>query len=123
MNTISTFTHRKHQLSFSTLLLPFALLFTLIFFVNEGKAQSPLCASYPTTFCCEYVSSVTINGVTLNGAPDATGFTSGPGYFDYTGSSATSLVAGNSYPISVVVKTNSSYQEFVKVWFDFNGNA
>ena len=90
---------------------------------GQINAQSPLCESYPTTFCCEYVSSVTINGVTRNGAPDGTGFTSGPGYFDYTGSILTSLVAGNTYPVSVTVKTNSSYQEFVKIWFDFNGNG
>jgi gliding motility-associated-like protein len=87
------------------------------------NAQSPLCTSYPTTFCCEYVSSVTINGVTRDGAPDATGFSSGPGYFDYTGSSITSLTAGQTYPVSVTVKTNSSYEEYVKMWFDFNGNG
>ncbi|GAH54140.1 unnamed protein product [marine sediment metagenome] len=70
-------------------------------------AQSPLCASSPTTFGYEYVSSVSINGVSRAGA---TGF-SGPGYFDYTGSSITSLVAGNTYPMSVTVKTNNSYKE------------
>ena len=86
------------------------------------RAQSPLCSSAPTTFCCEYVSSVTINGVTRAGAPDATGFSSGPGYFDYSGSSITSLTAGQTYPVSVTVKTNSSYEEYVKIWFDFNGN-
>jgi gliding motility-associated-like protein len=87
------------------------------------NAQSPLCTSYPTTFCCEYVSSVAINGVSRAGAPDATGFTSGPGYFDYTASSITSLTAGQTYPVLVTVKTNSSYQEYVKIWFDFNGNG
>jgi gliding motility-associated-like protein len=91
--------------------------------VTGLKAQSPLCSSYPTTFCCEYVSSVSINGVTKAGAPDATGFTSGPGYFDYTASSLTSLTAGQTYPVAVTVKTNSSYQEYVKIWFDFNGNG
>ena len=90
---------------------------------GQLNAQSPLCSSYPTTFCCEYVSSVTINGITRAGAPDATGFTSGPGYFDYTGELLTSFVAGNTYPVSVTVKTNSNYQEFVKIWFDFNGNG
>lgn len=67
-------------------------------------AQSPLCASYPTTFCCEYVSSVTINGVTRAGAPDATGFTSGPGYFDYTGEILTTMTAGTTVPVSVTEK-------------------
>jgi len=91
--------------------------------INNLYAQSPLCTSYPTIFCCEYVSEVSINGVTRAGAPDATGFSSGPGYFDYTGSSIGSFVAGNTYPVSVTVKTNSTYQEFVKIWFDFNGNG
>jgi gliding motility-associated-like protein len=99
-------------------------LIMVMYTINSGlSAQSPLCSSYPTLFCCEYVSSVTINGVTMNGAPDATGFSSGPGYFDYTGSSMTSMVAGNTYPVSVTVKTNSIYEEYVKIWFDFNGNG
>jgi len=99
----------------------------MIFFfhmlVPDVIAQSPLCESYPTYFCCEYVSEVELNGVKRAGAPDATGFSSGPGYFDYTGSSLTTLTAGNTYPVSVTVKTNSKYQEFVKIWFDFNGNG
>ena len=98
------------------------LIMTIGFFLNL-KAQSPLCSSYPTTFCCEYVSSVTINGVTRAGASDATGFSSGPGYFDYTASSLTNLTAGQIYPVSVTVKTNSDYEEYVKMWFDFNGNG
>lgn len=81
-------------------------------------AQSPLCSSYPTTFCCEYVSSVSINGQVTQGD---NGYT-GPGYFDYTKNSITSLVAGQTYPISVTVQTNSTYHEYVKIWFDFNGN-
>ena len=49
------------------------LLFILLFLFNIGiYAQSPLCGSYPTSFCCEYVSSVTINGKTYNGS---TGYT------------------------------------------------
>ena len=92
-------------------------------FAWQMAAQSPLCESYPTTFCCEYVSSVTINGVTRAGAPDDTGFSSGPGYFDYTSEVISAFVAGTTYPVSVTVKTNSSYQEFVKIWFDFNGNG
>jgi gliding motility-associated-like protein len=95
----------------------------MVGFLTTLKAQSPLCSSSPSTFCCEYVSSVTINGITRAGAPDATGFTSGPGYFDYTGSSITNLTAGQTYPVSVTVRTNSSYQEYVKIWFDFNGNG
>ena len=84
-------------------------------------AQSPLCASTSTNFCCEYVSNVTFNGISQNTAN--TGFSSGPGYQDFTSTPITSFVAGNTYPISVTVKTNSTYQEYVKVWIDFNGNG
>lgn len=81
-------------------------------------AQSPLCKSYPQYYGYEYVSSVSINGQVQQGD---NGY-SGPGYFDFTASSVTSLVAGQTYPISVTVVTNSSYLEYVKIWFDFNGN-
>jgi len=100
--------------------LIFGLMLALYFPAN---AQSPLCASYPTTFCCEYVSSVTINGVTKAGAPDATGFNSGPGYFNYTDSVLTTLHAGTMVPVSVTVKTSDMFKEYVKIWFDFNGNG
>ncbi|KOH42808.1 hypothetical protein NC99_43650 [Sunxiuqinia dokdonensis] len=74
-------------------------------------------------FCCEYISEVSINGASAAGAPDATGFATGPGYIDHTSSSLTTLVAGSTYPVSVTVKTGSTYQEYVKIWFDFNGNG
>lgn len=86
------------------------------------KAQSPLCVSSPSSYCCEYVSEVNINGAIRAGAPASTAYTSGPGYFDYTSEILTTLEAGNTYPVSVTVNTNSLYQEFVKIWFDFNGN-
>jgi len=81
-------------------------------------AQSPLCASSPTVFGYEYVSSVSINGQVRQGN---TGY-SGPGYMDFSGSSITNLVAGNTYPVSVTVVTNNTWHEYVKIWFDFNGN-
>ena len=81
-------------------------------------AQSPLCASYPTVFGYEYISSVSINGQVRQGN---TGY-NGPGYMDYSGSSITNLVAGNTYPVSVTVVTNQTWHEYVKIWFDFNGN-
>ena len=93
------------------------------FFALPSFAQSPLCDSYPNDFCCEYISSVSINGVSAAGAPDATGFTSGPGYIDHTSSNLTTLVAGNTYPIAVTVKTDMAYNEYVKIWLDFNGNS
>ena len=98
--------------------ITFLFLF-LIIFMNESFAQSPLCESTATNFCCEYVESVTINGATRSGNSDFTG----PGYYDYTNDILTSLVAGNTYPVSIVANTNSSYQEYVKIWFDFNGNG
>ncbi|MBS1529078.1 MAG: hypothetical protein JSU01_02120, partial [Bacteroidetes bacterium] len=70
-------------------------------------------------FGYEYVSSVTINGSTAQGA---TGY-SGPGYFDHTSSSLTTLTAGNTYNVSVTVNTNGAYQEYVKIWIDYNGNG
>ncbi|MBS1501271.1 MAG: hypothetical protein JST32_04370, partial [Bacteroidetes bacterium] len=82
-------------------------------------AQSPLCSSGPTMFGYEYISSVTINGSTAQGA---TGY-SGPGYFDQTASSLTTLTAGNTYNVSVTVNTNGAYQEYVKIWIDYNGNG
>ena len=57
----------------------FILLF-LFLIVGKISAQSPLCPSTSTSFCCEYVASITINGQTYAGN---TGF-SGPGYYDYT---------------------------------------
>ncbi|WP_321289726.1 GEVED domain-containing protein [uncultured Sunxiuqinia sp.] len=107
----------------SRLLKIITLPIVLLFSFSTTFAQSPLCSSYPANFCCEYVSSVNINGVVQAGAPDATGFSTGPGYFDYTSSSMTTLTAGNTYPVSVTVKTNSGFQEYVKIWFDFNGNG
>jgi hypothetical protein len=61
----------------------------LIFFLLlsiKSYSQSPLCASRPTSFCCEYVSSITINGKTFQGS---TGFAASSGgnpagYYDYT---------------------------------------
>jgi hypothetical protein len=99
----------------------FVLCFLLATLGQSTNAQSNLCASSATTFCCEYVSAVSINGVVQNTAN--TGFNSGPGYQDFSSSTITNLVAGNTYPVSVTVKANSTYHEYVKVWFDFNGNG
>ncbi|TYC18068.1 hypothetical protein ES677_01430 [Bizionia gelidisalsuginis] len=90
--------------------LTFLFLF-LVTFMNEGFAQSPLCESTAINFCCEYVEFVTINGVTRAGNTDYTG----PGYYDYTNEILTNLIAGNTYPVSIVVNTDSSYQEYIKI--------
>jgi hypothetical protein len=94
------------------------LIFLFSFGFNTAKAQSTLCASSPTTFGFEYISSVTFNGATRTGD---TGY-GGPGYIDFTGTNLTNLVAGQTYPISVNVQTNGQFLEYVKIWFDFNGD-
>jgi hypothetical protein len=86
-----------------------------------------LCASRPTSFCCEYVSGVTINGRTFAGS---TGFssTSGgspAGYYDYTYTKDTipRIKAGQNISISYTGVTNGNYMEYFKLWIDFNGNG
>ncbi len=96
------------------------LLFVIYLFVNYTiSAQSTLCASKATQFGYEYVQSVTLNGVTFAGN---TGF-SGPGYYDYTATAIPVFTAGSSVPLSVVVRTNGAYQQYVKLWIDFNNNG
>lgn len=95
----------------------FILLF--LFAVNKISAQSPLCPSTSTSFCCEYVASITINGQTYAGN---TGF-SGPGYYDYTNTPVPNINAGDVITISYTARTNGNYRQFFKFWFDFNGNG
>lgn len=90
------------------------------------RAQSPLCASRPTTFCCEYVSSVTINGQTYAGSNGFTSSSGGSpaGYYDYTtGTAVPTITAGNTISISYTAVTNGNYMEYFKLWIDFNGNG
>ena len=94
------------------------LLFVLLL-GTQAYAQSPLCASTSTSFCCEYVASITINGQTYQGN---TGFT-GPGYYDYTGTPVPPINAGDQITISYTVTTNGPYHQYFKFWFDFNGNG
>ncbi len=96
------------------ILIIFAVLLT-----KNSFAQSPLCASTSTNFCCEYVASITVNGKTYQGN---TGFT-GPGYYDYTGNPVPSINAGDQITISYTVTTNGPYRQYFKFWFDFNGNG
>lgn len=91
----------------------------LFFLTQSNHAQTALCPSTATEFCCEYVQSVTFNGVTFQGN---TGFT-GPGYYNYSSTPMPILQAGTSVPLSVVVRTNGPYQQFVKFWIDFNNNG
>ena len=103
------------------------ILILSFFFLPKIFGQSPLCASRPTNFCCEYVSSVTINGKTFAGS---TGFssTSGgspAGYYDYTYTKDTvpRIKAGQSITITYTAVTNGNYMEYFKLWIDFNGNG
>ena len=86
---------------------------------SNGYTQSPLCTSYPTSFCCEYVASITINGQTYAGN---TGYT-GPGYYDYTNTPVPIINAGQNINISYTAQTNGNYMEYFKLWIDFNGNG
>lgn len=102
-------------------------IFTLLFLSSFTlSAQSPLCASRPTTFCCEYVSSVTINGQTYAGSNGFTSSSGGnpAGYYDYTtGTAVPTITAGNTISISYTAVTNGNYMEYFKLWIDFNGNG
>jgi hypothetical protein len=101
----------------------------IILFLLGSKvyAQSPLCASRPTTFCCEYVSSVTINGRTFTGSKGFTSTSGGSpaGYYDYayTKDTVPRITAGQNISISYTAVTNGNYMEYFKLWIDFNGNG
>jgi hypothetical protein len=98
-----------------------------IYFNFLAFTQSPLCPSYPTSFCCEYVSSITINGQTYagsNGYTAASGGTGPNGYYDYTNATPIpTITAGQNISISYTSQTNSNYMEYFKLWVDFNGNG
>lgn len=104
------------------------LLFLLVLFLStELYSQSPLCASRPTTFCCEYVSSITINGRTYAGSNGYTSTSGGnpAGYYDYayTKDTVPRIKAGQNISISYTAQTNGNYMEYFKLWIDFNGNG
>jgi hypothetical protein len=97
----------------------------ILLFFNTLKAQSPLCASRPTNFCCEYVNSVTINGKTYGGSTGYAASSGGSpaGYYDYTSNAVPNINAGQSISISYTGVTNGNYMEYFKLWIDFNGNG
>jgi hypothetical protein len=90
-----------------------------LLFSQLNHAQTDLCPSAPMMFCCEYVESVTFNGVFFQGN---TGY-EGPGYYNYNNVPMPILQAGTTVPLSVVVTTNGLYEEYVKFWIDFNNNG
>lgn len=103
------------------------LIILLFLFSIKGYSQSPLCSSYPTNFCCEYVASVTINGQTYagsNGYTAGSGGTGPNGYYDYTGGTPVPTInAGQNITITYTAQTSSNYMEYFKLWVDFNGNG
>ena len=96
-------------------------LFILFAFQKQGTSQSPFCNTNAATFCCEYISSISINSSTIN--TNINSFNTGPSYFDFSNQSLTNLTAGQTYPISIKVRTVRNMQENVKVFFDFNRNS
>ena len=97
----------------------------LTFFTTKLFGQSPLCASRPTTFCCEYVSNVKINGKSFNGSNGFSSSSGGnpAGYYDYTSDTVPRLKAGQNITIEYTAVTNGNYMEYFKLWIDFNGNG
>ncbi len=97
----------------------------LTFFTTKLFGQSPLCASRPTTFCCEYVSNVKINGKSFNGSNGFSSSSGGnpAGYYDYTSDTVPRIKAGQNITIEYTAVTNGNYMEYFKLWIDFNGNG
>lgn len=98
------------------------ILFTYCF----SYSQTSLCTSYPTQFCCEYVSSVTINGQTFAGSNGYASTSGGnpPGYYNYTnGPLIPTITAGQNISLQYTAQTNGNYMEYFKMWIDFNGNG
>lgn len=82
----------------------------------ETQAASPLCPSSGNNQNYEWVSRVSINGVSVS-VPTQ-------GYYDASGTALSTLSAGQTYPIQVDVHTDGTpYNEYVKFWFDLNQNG
>lgn len=65
----------------------------------------------------EYIESVTIGTFTNNSAANDV-------YTDYTDLSTLTLVAGNTYPVSLTPGFSAgSYSEYFKIWIDYNANG
>ena len=95
------------------LFLSAALLLLGLFGSSTANAQITNGYCKPTLgSCCEWISKVnfnTINNTTINEE----------GYADYTNISTT-VAKGQTIPISVTVSTNSTYTEYVTIYFDWN---
>ena len=81
-----------------------------------ARAVSPLCSSVGSNQNYEWVTRVAINGTSVT-IPKT-------GYHDATATAVATLQAGQSYTVEVDVLTDgTSYQEYVKFWFDQNQNG
>ena len=94
-------------------------IYLIILWTTGMFSQSPLCPSTSTSFCCEYVAGITINGQSYAGNTDF----SGPGYYDYTNTPVPTIQAGQDINISYTATTNGNYNQYFKLWIDFNGNG
>jgi hypothetical protein len=95
------------------------LLILFFIFSFDAVGQSPLCPSTSTNFGYERVNSITINGqsYTVN-----TGW-SGPGYIDHTSTPVPTITANDTIQLDYQIQTTGSYNQFFKLWIDFNGNG
>ena len=78
-------------------------------FSYTAYSQAALCTSYPTQFCCEYVSSVTINGQTFAGSNGYAATSGGnpSGYYNYTnGPLIPTITAGQNISLQYTAQTN-----------------
>lgn len=74
------------------------------------------CSPQTTGYCCSMgITNVTFNTIN-NNSPDAS-----EGYKDYTCTTNTTVLAGQSYPITIT--TGPTYYENVGAWIDFNNDG
>lgn len=91
------------------------LLYKTIYIVSDSSGISNAC-SISNNYCpTEGITNVTFGDI------NNTTNTLLRNYFDYSCSQYTSVVLGQTYPISITV--NSPSGEYVKVWFDLNNNG
>jgi PKD repeat protein len=77
-------------------------------------ARAQYCIPTTTNYCCGFgITNVTFSGINNNSSNASVG------YEDFT-SISTTLVQGNSYPVSV--KVNQPSEHNVRIWIDFNND-
>lgn len=86
-----------------------------IFSLNGPVASS--CNTNTTAYCC----GLGITGVTLNTMNNIS-IDASAGYEDFTCNGGTTLIAGNTYQLTVTTGTNV-YNENVRAWINYNNNG